>query len=57
MQAASRLLVEGAKVASVARAVGYDSQAAFSRAFKKLVGTSPASWREGRAADGGEARA
>jgi len=45
MQLASRLLVEGGQVASVAEAVGYESEAAFSRAFKKLVGQAPATWR------------
>jgi AraC-like DNA-binding protein len=45
MQLASRLLVEGGQVAAVAGAVGYESEAAFSRAFKKLVGQSPAMWR------------
>jgi len=25
--------------------VGYESEAAFSRAFKKAVGTAPAGWR------------
>jgi AraC-like DNA-binding protein len=45
MQLASRLLVEGGHVASIAAAVGYDSEAAFSRAFKKLVGQAPATWR------------
>jgi AraC-like DNA-binding protein len=45
MQLASRLLSEGGQVAAVAEAVGYDSEAAFSRAFKKLVGRSPATWR------------
>lgn len=29
------------QVASVAAAVGYDSEAAFSRAFKRIAGTSP----------------
>ncbi len=38
MQLASRLLAEGGPVAAVAGAVGYESEAAFSRAFKKLVG-------------------
>jgi AraC-like DNA-binding protein len=38
MQLASRLLIEGSQVAAVAGAVGYESEAAFSRAFKKLVG-------------------
>jgi AraC-like DNA-binding protein len=47
MQLASRLLVEGGQVAAVAGAVGYESEAAFSRAFKKLVGQSPATWRRG----------
>jgi AraC-like DNA-binding protein len=45
MQRASRLLLEGEPVAEVAAAVGYESEAAFSRAFKKLVGEAPATWR------------
>jgi AraC-like DNA-binding protein len=45
MQRASRLLLEGEPVVEVARAVGYESEAAFSRAFKKLVGEAPATWR------------
>ena len=45
MQLASRLLVEGEGVGEVADAVGYESEAAFSRAFKKLVGQAPATWR------------
>jgi AraC-like DNA-binding protein len=45
MQLASRLLADGGHVAAVAEAVGYESGAAFSRAFKKLVGQAPASWR------------
>jgi AraC-like DNA-binding protein len=46
MQLASRLLLEGrATVASVAVDVGYDSEAAFARAFKRLVGMPPAAWR------------
>ena len=47
MQLASRLLLEGGQVAAVAGAVGYESEAAFSRAFKKLVGQAPATWRRG----------
>jgi AraC-like DNA-binding protein len=47
MQLASGLLAEGnANVGAVAYQVGYGSEAAFSRAFKKLVGVSPAAWRE-----------
>jgi AraC-like DNA-binding protein len=42
MQVASRLLAEdGAKVAAVAAAVGFGSEAAFSRAFKRCLGVSP----------------
>ena len=52
MQLASSLLLDGqATVADVAYRVGYGSEAAFSRAFKKLVGRSPKAWREGRARD------
>jgi AraC-like DNA-binding protein len=47
MQLASRLLIEGGPVAAVADAVGYESEAAFSRTFKKLVGRAPATWRRG----------
>jgi AraC-like DNA-binding protein len=45
MQRASRLLLEGESVAEAAGVVGYESEAAFSRAFKKLVGRAPATWR------------
>jgi AraC-like DNA-binding protein len=44
-QLASRLLAEGGQVAAVAAAVGDDSEAAFSRAFKKIAGRTPADWR------------
>jgi AraC-like DNA-binding protein len=45
MQLAARLLSEGGQVATAAAAVGYESEAAFSRAFKKLVGRAPSAWR------------
>ena len=46
MQLATRLLADGnAKVRAVAEAVGYDSEAAFSRAFKKHTGIAPSAWR------------
>lgn len=48
MQLASRQLIDGGQVAEVAGAVGYESEAAFSRAFKKVVGQSPATWRRAR---------
>ena len=50
MQLASRLLAEGRQVAEAADEVGYESEAAFSRAFKKLVGQAPATWRKQAAA-------
>jgi AraC-like DNA-binding protein len=46
MQLAARLLAEHSmKVRSIAEAVGYASEAAFSRAFKKHAGVSPQAWR------------
>jgi AraC-like DNA-binding protein len=48
MQIATGLLARGDKVASVALDVGYDSEAAFSRAFKKVVGEPPGEWRRHR---------
>jgi AraC-like DNA-binding protein len=49
MQVASRLLLESqSNVASIALDVGYESEAAFSRAFKRLVGVPPATWRRQR---------
>jgi AraC-like DNA-binding protein len=51
MQVAARLLSErGVKVSAIAARVGYDSEAAFSRAFKRVTGVPPAAWR-GRAPD------
>ena len=46
MQTASALLRDTAgTVAGIALDVGYESEAAFSRAFKREVGTSPGAWR------------
>ena len=51
MQLAANQLAQGSeKVAAVASAVGYESEAAFSRAFKKATGVSPAAWRQVRRA-------
>lgn len=53
MQIAALLLVEqSAKVYSVAIEVGYESEAAFSRAFKRVVGSSPSAWRAQHLHDG-----
>jgi AraC-like DNA-binding protein len=46
--AAGRLAAGGAKVAAVAGEVGYESEAAFSRAFKRFMGVSPAASRRAR---------
>ena len=43
--AAERLSRGSDKVAAIAAQVGYDSEAAFSRAFKRETGLSPAAWR------------
>lgn len=52
MQVAARLLADGTmKVSAVARDVGYASEAAFSRAFAKAAGSSPANWRRALLAD------
>jgi len=48
--AAQRLAESTAKLAEIARDVGYESEAAFSRAFKRVVGTAPALWRAARTA-------
>jgi AraC-like DNA-binding protein len=49
--AASRLAAGAAPVSAVAGEVGYESEAAFCRAFKKVAGVTPASWRSRRRAD------
>jgi AraC-like DNA-binding protein len=43
--AARRLADRSIKISVVASEVGYESEAAFSRAFKKFVGQSPGQWR------------
>lgn len=49
MQHASRLLRGHSPIMAVALAAGYESEAAFSRAFKRTVGVSPAHWRRAQA--------
>lgn len=47
MQVGAALLRDTAStVASVAQEVGYQSEAAFARAFKRLVGKTPSLWRD-----------
>jgi AraC-like DNA-binding protein len=43
--AAEQLATGSAKVAAIAGEVGYESEAAFSRAFKRMTGYAPAAWR------------
>jgi AraC-like DNA-binding protein len=43
--ATQKLRNTNASLAQVAEIVGYDSEAAFSRAFKKAFGVAPATWR------------
>jgi AraC-like DNA-binding protein len=52
MQLASGLLRDtNAKVLEVAQGVGYESEAAFSRAFKRVAGQAPGMWRRARRTD------
>lgn len=48
-------LLQGSRrtIAAIAADIGYDSEAAFSRAFKRELGAAPATWRRGRKAEEG----
>jgi len=51
MQLATRLLErQGVGIAQVAGEVGYESEAAFNRAFKKCLGVPPGAWRRDKQA-------
>jgi len=46
MQLAAEMLTRGAaNIATIAAEIGYDSEASFSRAFKKMLGVPPSQWR------------
>lgn len=48
MQVAAGMLANSnSNMATIAAEIGYESEASFSRAFKKMVGTSPSVWRQG----------
>jgi AraC-like DNA-binding protein len=50
MQLAKQMMRDGAhNIQEVATRVGYDSEAAFNRAFKRSTGSPPATWRKGAA--------
>ena len=46
--ATRRLAIPGVSVAQAGADVGYQSEAAFNRAFKKYVGVPPGAWRKGK---------
>lgn len=53
IQLARQLLIDGGRsVQEVAAAVGYESEAAFNRAFKRATGAPPAAWRRAVAGAG-----
>ena len=45
VKAAELLAGSGLSIAQIAERVGYASEAAFNRAFKRYVGVAPATWR------------
>jgi AraC-like DNA-binding protein len=48
MQVAAEMLNRGNfNMATIAAEIGYESEAAFSRAFKKMTGVTPSAWRQG----------
>ena len=48
MQLAKQMMRDGARnIQGVASRVGYDSEAAFNRAFERATGSPPAAWRKG----------
>ncbi len=53
--AAERLRNTNDCLAAVAADIGYESEAAFNRAFKRIAGLAPGRWREVEAADRGSA--
>jgi AraC-like DNA-binding protein len=55
--AADRLSRPNATVAEAAHVAGYESEAAFSRAFKRATGVTPGAWRHGLPNGVGEPRA
>jgi len=48
MQVAARRMAQGESIGQAAEAVGYASYAAFSRAFKRVMGEQPGAWQRAR---------
>ena len=49
--AAERLRGTDASIGQVGSGIGYESEAAFNRAFKRVTGVTPGRWREGISPD------
>jgi AraC-like DNA-binding protein len=50
--AAERLRVGRESIPSIAASIGYESEAAFNRAFKRITGMTPGIWRDASASAG-----
>jgi AraC-like DNA-binding protein len=53
--AAQELLIGRKSLAAVAEQIGYESEAAFSRAFRREFGMPPAGWRKSKGKPNGAA--
>ncbi len=53
--AARQLERPGVSIARVAEDAGYESEAAFNRAFKRMMGAPPGVWRKSRSTPNGSA--
>ena len=49
--AGERLRATEASIGKIGSDVGYESEAAFNRAFKRVTGVTPGRWREGVSPD------
>jgi AraC family transcriptional regulator, alkane utilization regulator len=47
--AADRIRNSGDSLAAIAADIGYESEAAFNRAFKRVTGVTPGRWRDSSA--------
>jgi AraC-like DNA-binding protein len=49
--AAERIRAGSESLSAIAADVGYESEAAFNRAFKRVTGVTPGRWRDGAGAE------